>query len=154
MLQQHKTTLGKRLGMLIDNLFIFLSLDKSLKFMDAYTFEVFVFFSLLQLLEKLNTIRVSFSQHVMELPNFLVSSPNLEKLILDGCSILLEVHPSVGKLNKITILSLKNCKKLSSFPSIVDMKALEILNFSCCLELKKFPDIEGNVEHLLELVQL
>ena len=107
MLQQHKTTLGKQLGMLIDYLFIFLYLDKSLKFMDAYAFEVFVFFSLLQLLEKLNTIRVSFSQHVMELPNFLVSAPNLEKLILDGCSCLLEV-PSVGKLNKITILNLKN----------------------------------------------
>ena len=90
----------------------------------------------------------------MELPDFSISAPNLEKINIDGCSSFLEVHPSVGKLNKITILNLKNCKNLSSFPSIVDMKALEILNLSGCLELKKFPDIEGTVEHLLELVKL
>ena len=87
----------------------------------------------------------------MEIPDFSVSAPNLEKLILDGCSSLLEVHPSIGKLNKIIILNLKNCKQLSSFPSIIDMKALEILNLAGCSELKKFPDIQGNMEHLLEL---
>ena len=31
------------------------------------------------------------------------------------------------------------------------MEALEILNLSDCSELKKFPDIQGNMEHLLEL---
>ena len=87
----------------------------------------------------------------MELPDFSVSSPNLEKLILDGCSSLIEVHPSIGRLNRIIVLSLKNCKKISSFPSMVDMKALEILNLSSCSELKEFPDIQGNMEHLLEL---
>ena len=134
----------------IDYLFMFLSLDKYLKFMNAYALK-YLFFPLLQLLEKLNTVRVSFSQHLMELPDFSVSAPNLEKLILDGCSSLLKVHPSIGRLNKITVLNLKNCRKLSSFPSIIDMKALEILNLSGCSMLKKFPGIKGNMEHLLEL---
>ncbi|RVW60037.1 TMV resistance protein N [Vitis vinifera] len=103
------------------------------------------------LLEKLNTIKVSFSQHLIEIPDMTVTAPNLEKLILDGCSSLLEVHPSIGKLNKLILLNLKNCKKLICFPSIIDMKALEILNFSGCSGLKKFPNIQGNMENLLEL---
>ena len=111
---------------------------------------LFLFF-MLQLLEKLNTIKVSCSQHLIEIPDMTVTAPNLEKLILDGCSSLLEVHPSIGKLNKLILLNLKNCKKLICFPSIIDMKALEILNFSGCSGLKKFPNIQGNMENLLEL---
>ena len=87
----------------------------------------------------------------MEIPDFSVRAPNLEKLILDGCSSLLEVHPSIGRLKKIIVLNIKNCKKLGSFPSIIDMEALKILNFAGCSELKKFPDIQCNMEHLLEL---
>ncbi|RVW41423.1 TMV resistance protein N [Vitis vinifera] len=103
------------------------------------------------LLEKLNTIRLSCSQHLIQIPDISIRAPNLEKLILDGCSSLLMLHPSIGKLTKLILLNLKNCKKLSSFPSIIDMKALEILNFSSCSGLKKFPDIRGNMDHLLEL---
>ncbi|KAJ9675809.1 hypothetical protein PVL29_024652 [Vitis rotundifolia] len=88
-------------------------------------------------LEKLNTIRGSFSQHLMEIPDLSVRAPNLEKLILDGCSSLLEVHSSIGRLKKIIVLNLKNCKKLSSFPSIINMKALEILNLAGYSEIKK-----------------
>ncbi|XP_034674393.1 disease resistance protein RUN1-like [Vitis riparia] len=104
-----------------------------------------------ELLEKLNTIRLSSCQRLIEIPDISVSAPNLEKLTLDGCSNLVKVHPSIGKLRKLILLNLKNCKKLSSFPSIIDMEALEILNLSGCSELKKFPDIQGNMEHLLEL---
>ncbi|RVW88931.1 TMV resistance protein N [Vitis vinifera] len=103
------------------------------------------------LLEKLNTVRISCSQHLIEIPDFLISALNLEKLILDGCSSLMEVHPSIGRLNKLILLNLKIFKKLRSFRSIIDMKMLEILNFSGCSELKKFPDIQGNMEHLSEL---
>ncbi|KAL6316578.1 hypothetical protein AAG906_018833 [Vitis piasezkii] len=105
------------------------------------------------LLEKLNTIRLRLSccQRLIEIPDISVSAPNLEKLTLDGCSSLVKVHPSIGKLSKLILLNLKNCKNLSSFPSIIDMEALEILNLSGCSELKKFPDIQGNMEHLLEL---
>ena len=87
----------------------------------------------------------------MEIPDFSIRAPNLEKLILDGCSSFLEVHPSIGRLKKIIVLNIKNCKKLGSFPSIIDMEALKILNFAGCSELKKFPDIQCNMEHLLEL---
>ncbi|KAL6315853.1 hypothetical protein AAG906_012189 [Vitis piasezkii] len=106
------------------------------------------------LLEKLNTIKLSCSQHLIEIPDISICAPNLEKLILDGCSSLLILHPSIGKLSKLILLNLKNCKKLSSFPSIIDMKALEILNFSGCSGLMKFPDIRGNMDHLLSFIWL
>ena len=35
---------------------------------------------MLQLVEKLNTIKVSFSQHLIEIPDMTVTAPNLEKL--------------------------------------------------------------------------
>ncbi|WKA11144.1 hypothetical protein VitviT2T_028671 [Vitis vinifera] len=37
------------------------------------------------LLEKLNTIRLSCCQRLIEIPDISVSAPNLEKLTLDGC---------------------------------------------------------------------
>ena len=43
------------------------------------------YYFLLQLLEKLNTIRLSCCQHLIEIPDISVSAPNLEKLTLDGC---------------------------------------------------------------------
>ncbi|RVX01143.1 hypothetical protein CK203_036125 [Vitis vinifera] len=41
------------------------------------------------LLEKLNTVRLSCSQYLIEIPDISIRAPNLEKLILDGCSSLL-----------------------------------------------------------------
>lgn len=104
-----------------------------------------------QLLEKLYTIRLSCSQYLIEVPDISISAPNLGKLILDGCSNLLKLHPIIGKLRKLILLSLRNCKKLSSFLSITNLEALKNLNLSGISGLKKFPDIQGNMEHLLEL---
>ncbi|KAL6315879.1 hypothetical protein AAG906_012215 [Vitis piasezkii] len=102
------------------------------------------------LLENLNTIRVSFSQHLMEIPDFSVSAPNLEKLILDGCSSLLEVHPSIGKLNKIIILNLKTANSLALYlsstaieelPSSIErhITRLVLLDLKRCKNLTSLP---------------
>ncbi|KAJ9675788.1 hypothetical protein PVL29_024635 [Vitis rotundifolia] len=92
------------------------------------------------LLEKLSTIRLSCSQHLIEIPDISICAPNLEKIILDGCSSLLEGSPIYWK-----------AEQLVCFPSIIDMNVLQILNFSGCSGLKKFPNIQGNRENLLEL---
>ncbi|RVW64930.1 TMV resistance protein N [Vitis vinifera] len=105
------------------------------------------------LLEKLNTIRVSCSQHLIEIPDITVSAPNLEKLILDGCSSLLEVHPSIGKLNKLILLNLKNCKKLICFPSIIDMKRLKF-SISLAAQGSRSFQIFKNLGSLQRLAQL
>ncbi|WKA11274.1 hypothetical protein VitviT2T_028791 [Vitis vinifera] len=101
-------------------------------------------------LPKLEVINLGNSQHLLECPN-LSSAPCLELLILDGCTSLLEVHPPVTKLKRLTILNMKNCKMLHHFPSITGLESLKVLNLSGCSKLDKFPEIQGYMECLVEL---
>ncbi|XP_034674475.1 disease resistance protein RUN1-like [Vitis riparia] len=103
-----------------------------------------------QCLGKLKVINLSNSQHLVECPN-LSGAPHVKRLILDGCTSLLEVHPSVAKLINLTILNMKNCKMLHHFPSITVLEKLEVLNLSGCSKLDKFPEIQGYMEYLSEL---
>ncbi|RVW68286.1 TMV resistance protein N [Vitis vinifera] len=99
---------------------------------------------------KLKVINLSNSQHLVECPN-LSGAPHVERLILDGCTSLLEVHPSVAKLINLTILNMKNCNMLHHFPSITVLEKLKVLNLSGCSKLDKFPEIQGYMEYLSEL---
>ncbi|XP_019073409.2 disease resistance protein RPV1-like [Vitis vinifera] len=101
-------------------------------------------------LGKLKVINLSNSQHLVECPN-LSGAPHVKRLILDGCTSLLEVHPSVAKLKRLTILNMKNCKMLHHFPSITGLESLKVLNLSGCSKLDKFPEIQGYMEYLSEL---
>ncbi|RVW12112.1 Disease resistance-like protein CSA1 [Vitis vinifera] len=96
-------------------------------------------------LPKLEVINLGNSQQLMECPN-LSFAPRVELLILDGCTSLPEVHPSVTKLKRLTILNMKNCKILHYFPSITGLESLKVLNFSGCSKLDKFPEIQGSRE--------
>ena len=61
------------------------------------------------------------------------SMPNLERLIPQGCLSLIDIHPSVGNMKKLTTLSLKSCDKLKNLlDSIGDLEYLEILDLSYC----------------------
>ncbi|KAH0710703.1 hypothetical protein KY284_012130 [Solanum tuberosum] len=64
-------------------------------------------------------------------PNF-GDIPNLEKLHLEGCVNLEEVHPSLGHCRMLTYLSLYECHKLKKLPKFVCMKSLETLNLREC----------------------
>ena len=107
-------------------------------------------FLLLQVFDKLNIIDLSNSQHLIQLPNF-SSMPNLERLVLEGCTSFVEVDPSIEVLNKLVLLNLRNCEKLRSFPRSIDLECLKYLSLSGCSELKSFPEIQGNMQHLSEL---
>ena len=109
-----------------------------------------LFYFMLQCLGKLKVINLSNSQHLVECPN-LSGAPHVKRLILDGCTSLLEVHPSVAKLKRLTILNMKNCKMLHHFPSITGLESLKVLNLSGCSKLDKFPEIQGYMEYLSEL---
>ena len=109
-----------------------------------------LFYFMLQCLGKLKVINLSNSQHLVECPN-LSGAPHVERLILDGCTSLLEVHPSVAKLINLTILNMKNCNMLHHFPSITVLEKLKVLNLSGCSKLDKFPEIQGYMEYLSEL---
>ncbi|RVW15039.1 Disease resistance-like protein DSC1 [Vitis vinifera] len=100
--------------------------------------------------EKLKSIKFSHSQHLTKTPDF-SGVPNLRRLILKGCTSLVEVHPSIGALKKLIFLNLEGCKKLKSFSSSIHMESLQILTLSGCSKLKKFPEVQGNMEHLPNL---
>ncbi|KEH24923.1 disease resistance protein (TIR-NBS-LRR class) [Medicago truncatula] len=78
---------------------------------------------------------------------------NLEILSFRDCSNLITIHNSIGFLNKLKILNVTGCSKLSSFPPI-KLTSLLKLELSHCNNLKSFPEILGDMKHItyIELV--
>jgi len=89
----------------------------------------------------------SFCGFIREIPN-VSRLPNLEKLTLDHCIRLVEVHCSVGLLDKLVVLSLHNCNNLTIFPRSFKLRSLEYLHLGGCSMLKTFPEIEFPMEAL------
>ncbi|XP_056171685.1 disease resistance protein Roq1-like [Syzygium oleosum] len=77
--------------------------------------------------------------------------PNLESLDLNLCKSLVEVHQSVGYLDKLKSLRVQSCFNLSIFPRILKIKSLQTLSLKGCPKLEKFPDIPEKMEHLGDL---
>ncbi|KAM5574635.1 hypothetical protein ABKV19_013868 [Rosa sericea] len=75
---------------------------------------------------------------------------SLEYLELFSCKDLVEVHPSVGRLDKLVILTLDHCVKLQMFQKRINMKSLETLDLCWC-PLEFFPEIEGDMKSLSRL---
>ena len=97
---------------------------------------------LLQSLGKLKVLNLSGSEHLSEIPSFSVA-PNLEELYLEGCTTLDRVDPSIGALNKLTLLNLIRCEKLRDLPtSIESLDSLGCLYLNGCSSLEKFPEFE------------
>ncbi|XP_019053234.1 PREDICTED: TMV resistance protein N-like isoform X2 [Nelumbo nucifera] len=85
-----------------------------------------------KLLEKLKVLNLSHSHDLIRTPNF-SGIPNLERLILEDCLNLVEVHDSIGALDRLIYLNLKDCSKLRSLPSsICKLRSLENLILSGC----------------------
>ncbi|KAL6328710.1 hypothetical protein AAG906_003396 [Vitis piasezkii] len=83
-------------------------------------------------LESLKVIDLSYSKKLVQMPEF-SSLSNLERLILNGCVSLIDIHPSVGDLKKLTTLNLRRCHKLKGLPSSISkLESLEFLDLSKC----------------------
>ncbi|KAL6184833.1 hypothetical protein ACLB2K_046233 [Fragaria x ananassa] len=98
----------------------------------------------------LRHLDLSGSPFLMSTPDF-TQVPDLEVLVLQHCTSLGEVHPSLGFLKKLSFLDMKNCKSIESLPPFTTLESLQTLRLSLCSKLKKFPEIEGNMKSLLEL---
>ncbi|XP_040366849.1 TMV resistance protein N isoform X2 [Rosa chinensis] len=98
----------------------------------------------------LRLIDLSGSQYLMSTPDF-TEVPDLETLVLQNCTSLVEVHPSLGFLKKLVSLNMTYCESIESIPPFTALESLQILRLSFCSGLKKFPEIEGNMKSLLEL---
>ncbi|ONH89631.1 hypothetical protein PRUPE_8G005600 [Prunus persica] len=99
---------------------------------------------------RLTFIDMSDSEYLIKTPDF-TGVPNLEILVLQGCTRLVEVHPSIGDLKKLILLNMRNCKCVESLPPFKSLESLESFALSSCSRLKKFPEIEGNMKFLLEV---
>ncbi|XP_059454790.1 protein SUPPRESSOR OF npr1-1, CONSTITUTIVE 1-like isoform X1 [Corylus avellana] len=77
--------------------------------------------------------------------------PNLESLVLFFCENLVEVHHSVGSLNKLVKLSIILCSNLRSFPKRFKFGSLKYLKIFGCSMLMNFPEIECGMECLEEI---
>ncbi|KAL6329266.1 hypothetical protein AAG906_015461 [Vitis piasezkii] len=100
--------------------------------------------------QKLKFIELSHSQHLIKAPDF-SGAPKLRRIILEGCTSLVKVHPSIGALKKLIFLNLEGCKNLKSFLSSIHLESLQILTLSGCSKLKKFPEVQGAMDNLSEL---
>ena len=85
-----------------------------------------------------------------ETPDF-TKIPILEKLVLEDCINLREIHPSVGVHKKLNLINLKGCKNLRSLPGMFEMESLEILILSKCPNLKRIPEFGENMKRVLEI---
>ncbi|PRQ21561.1 putative leucine-rich repeat domain, L domain-containing protein [Rosa chinensis] len=99
---------------------------------------------------KLRFINLSGSQYLMSTPDF-TGVPDLLVLVLQGCTSLMEVHPSLGHLKKLCHLNMEYCKSIESLPPFTTSESLKYLKLSLCSGLKKFPEMEGNMKSLREL---
>lgn len=99
---------------------------------------------------QLKVLNLRHSKCLTSIPD-LSGTTNLESLILNDCTSLVEIHSSVSCLKKLKVLDVKGCTQLESFPACISSDSLETFILSGCQKLKKFPEISCKIEHLLEL---
>ncbi|KAH0683050.1 hypothetical protein KY289_020802 [Solanum tuberosum] len=104
----------------------------------------------IKVLHLLKFLNLSHSQKLVSCPDF-TGVPNLEKLVLEDCSSIIEIHPSVGYLKKFVLLNLKNCRNLKSLPNNIRLDNLDTLILSGCLKLANFPEITSDMNCLSEV---
>ncbi|XP_043694311.1 TMV resistance protein N-like [Telopea speciosissima] len=102
-------------------------------------------------LTKLKELDLSGSPYLTRAPHF-SGLPNLEKLILDQCGSLVEVHESIGCLTKLVNLNLSYCDNLKNLPKgISKLASRETLDISLCLKFEKLPEGIRNLKSLTVL---
>ncbi|KAK4283300.1 hypothetical protein QN277_000265 [Acacia crassicarpa] len=96
---------------------------------------------------------LSFSccEYLSEIPN-LSLTPHIESLNLDHCKSLMEVHESVGSLEKLVTLNLAFCSNLKTLPSGFRLKSLRSLLLTGCSNLRNFPEIVEKMASVEEVL--
>ena len=98
----------------------------------------------------MKSINLSECYSITKVPD--LCAPNLETLEILRCVNLIEVHESIGFLDKLKVWKILICLKLKILPRKLMLKSLEYFDLSWCMSLKKFPDIHPEMKRLKELV--
>ncbi|XP_010263366.1 PREDICTED: protein SUPPRESSOR OF npr1-1, CONSTITUTIVE 1-like [Nelumbo nucifera] len=100
------------------------------------------------LMHNLKILDLSDSNSLIRTPDF-SKLPKLERLILEGCSSLVEVHESIGCLKKLVHLDMGHCARLVHLPnSIGYLTSLKQLMLSHCNKLEELPKELGEMKSL------
>ncbi|KAI3725390.1 hypothetical protein L1987_65177 [Smallanthus sonchifolius] len=78
-------------------------------------------------------------------------APNIESLIVSGCTKLVEVDESLASLKGLVRLDMSGCENLKCLPPRIELKSLEILILSYCESLESFPELSEcmvNLSHI------
>ncbi|XP_028124078.1 TMV resistance protein N-like [Camellia sinensis] len=95
-----------------------------------------------QVLYNLRTMNLSYSESLTMTPEF-EKFPNLESLYLEGCTNLVNLHPSIGSLRRLVRIELSGCVNLESLPSGNQLESLQTIYACGCLKLNML----GSFEH-------
>ncbi|KAG2668021.1 hypothetical protein I3760_15G141100 [Carya illinoinensis] len=102
--------------------------------------------------KNLTSIDLSFCEYLTNISD-LSSCSNLEMLMCVGCKSLVEVHDSVGFLDKLVRLDFSFCFSLKKLPRSFKLRSLELLKLDGYTSLENFPEIECEMKYL-KCVQL
>ncbi|BBG93522.1 UDP-Glycosyltransferase superfamily protein [Prunus dulcis] len=101
--------------------------------------------------EKLMLLNLTGCFNLTAIPD-LSGNGALEKLILEHCTGLTELHNSIGNLQTLVHLNLRECSNLIQLPNDVSgLTKLENLILSGCLQLKQLPN---NMDCMVSLKEL
>ncbi|XP_047175646.1 TMV resistance protein N-like [Vigna umbellata] len=99
----------------------------------------------------------SLSEMVLRGCRFIKQAPdmsgakNLRKLCLDNCKNLVEVHNSIGLLDKLTWFTAIGCTSLRTLPHSFKLTSLEYLSLRKCSSLQRLPNISEEMKHMKNL---
>ncbi|XP_056165294.1 disease resistance protein RPV1-like [Syzygium oleosum] len=98
---------------------------------------------------KLKVLKLSYCNSLQRTPD-LSTWVSLETLVLEGCSNLIEINPSIGKLKILTSLNLGRCESLRELPK--EIGCLQALTEIVMPHgLRELPETFGNLQSLLTL---
>ncbi|KAE8725127.1 Detected protein of unknown function [Hibiscus syriacus] len=104
----------------------------------------------IQPLYKLKVLNLKGSDNLIKTPDFTTAS-NMEILILEGCTRIVDVHPSVGVLSRLKLLNLRSCTSLRNLPTKIGIESLVTLILKDCRNLISLPRSIGGCKCLKTL---
>ncbi|XP_048136915.1 disease resistance protein RPV1-like [Rhodamnia argentea] len=100
---------------------------------------------------KLKALDLSKCKNLTRTPD-LSTFKSLERLNLEGCHNLIEIDPSIGKLQCLAALNLNGCQSLQELPEVIGcLKALTEIVMPDTPDKFRLPETFGNLKSLLTL---